>query len=511
MKKASDDLFRLIKAMSKSEKGYYKKFARKSSSNTNNNLIILFDAIDDLDSYDEEKLKCRLKNTLSDQLPVYKNYLYKNIMKALHLYSSDSSIAGQLREMIGDVDILNKKGLFDQSRKILNKIKKTARSCELDLLSLEALHLEKNLDMITTAGRKRYDSAIRNYKEELDTLDKIRNVSHYLKLSNAALGLVEKLGILRNETDEEEFEALLRDPFLVSEDKAPYHLSKILFNHVYANYYLAKSDIKNTYKHIHRELELIESHPEKIKVNPKDYVMMLQNEMYLANEMELYNDVYAAIKKLKSLKEEFGEKINRPLQSVIFARTANIELAILIKNRKFDGAFSLIKETESSLNEFKSEVDDAERLTIIYKIAYLYFILGEYDKAIKWTEKILNDPQRRAREDVLSFAFILNLVVHLELGNNELLEYTIRTTYNFLKKQKKLYKVEILFMKLLKELLNYTGFSDIKEACSEFKMKLLRIASDPLEKAAFIYFDFESWAESKITGKKLKDLLINNL
>jgi hypothetical protein len=119
----------------------------------------------------------------------------------------------------------------------------------------------------------------------------------------------------------------------------------------------------------------------------------------------------------------------------------------------------------------------------------------------------MNDPNRYAREDVLSFTHILNLIVHLELGNNDLLEYIIRTTYNFLKKRKKLYRVETLFMNLLKELLNYNTFSDIREACKKFKFHLLRIIPDNFEKSAFIYFDFESWAESKITGKKFREII----
>ena len=184
-----------------------------------------------------------------------------------------------------------------------------------------------------------------------------------------------------------------------------------------------------------------------------------------------------------------------------------MELAMLLKNKIFDNAIKLLTETISSLEEYREEIDDAERLTIEYKIAYIYFILGKYNSALKWTAKIIKDPKRQAREDVLSFTHILNLIVHLELGNNELLEYIIRTTYNFLKKRKKLYRVETLFMNLLKELLNYNTFSDISEACSKFKFHLMRITSDNFEKAAFIYFDFESWAESKITGRKFLEII----
>jgi len=493
--------------MTKSEKGYYKKFAEKHTS-SENSYIILFDAIDELKEFDEEKLKEKLKNkSLARQLPVYKNYLYQHILKSLYLYSSGKNISSQIRELINNINILNKRGLYNQSRKLIKKAKELVYANEMDLFTLEILHLERAIDMITTASQNRYDSTISNYNDEIQILDKIRNVSHYLKLSNLALSMVEKLGMLRNKKNEEDFEELLKDPYLISEDNATYHLSKILYNHVYANYYLAKSDIKNTYKYISRELFLIESRPEKIKINPKDYILMLQNVMYLANELSLNNDVYTAINKLRALKKDFGKKLSRPLEQIIFTRTANMELAMMLRNRNFDEAEALIGETERSLDKFKDEIDDAERLTIVYKIAYIYYIIGSYDSALKRTTAIINDQNNQARADVLSFTYILNLVIHLELGNIELLEYTIRTTYNFLKKRNKLYKVETLFMNLLKKLLDYASYNDIKDACHEFKYNLSQIISDEFEKAAFVYFDFDSWAESKITKKKFLEVM----
>ena len=54
--KKTDDLFQLIKSLSKSEKGYFKKFSYLYTIEGEKNYIKLFDAIEKQKEYDEKKL-----------------------------------------------------------------------------------------------------------------------------------------------------------------------------------------------------------------------------------------------------------------------------------------------------------------------------------------------------------------------------------------------------------------------------------------------------------------------
>lgn len=76
----SDDLFRLVKSMSKSEKRYFKLFA--SMQGKNKKYLLLFDAIDRQGVYNESALKEELKQEkFVRQLAVTKGYLYNLILK----------------------------------------------------------------------------------------------------------------------------------------------------------------------------------------------------------------------------------------------------------------------------------------------------------------------------------------------------------------------------------------------------------------------------------------------
>ena len=124
MKKASDDLFRLIKSLTKSEKGFFKKFAARNSSGGKSNYINLFDAIESIESYDDETLKKKLQDQpFVNQIPVYKVYLFNLILKALQQYGTYENTDTKISDMVAGARILVKKQMPKEAQKILKKAK----------------------------------------------------------------------------------------------------------------------------------------------------------------------------------------------------------------------------------------------------------------------------------------------------------------------------------------------------------------------------------------------------
>lgn len=85
-----EQLFKLIKSLSKNEKRYFKVFARKNDDGETKsqfNYVMLFDAIDGQKNFDDEKLKVMVKSKLQiTHLPVLKNQLFELILKSLTEY-----------------------------------------------------------------------------------------------------------------------------------------------------------------------------------------------------------------------------------------------------------------------------------------------------------------------------------------------------------------------------------------------------------------------------------------
>jgi hypothetical protein len=122
--------------------------------------------------------------------------------------------------------------------------------------------------------------------------------------------------------------------------------------------------------------------------------------------------------------------------------------------------------------------------------------------------KLLNQYQKELRYDIQSAVRILNLILHFELGNNALLEYNAVSTYRFLYKSKRLYKMENIVLHFIRRKMpRIFNARQQKAAFIELRAEFLEIAKDQYESKAFEYFDYISWLDSKIDEKPFSEII----
>jgi hypothetical protein len=116
---------------------------------------------------------------------------------------------------------------------------------------------------------------------------------------------------------------------------------------------------------------------------------------------------------------------------------------------------------------------------------------------------IINHPSLSLREDIQCFARILNLIAHYELGNDELIEYQIKTTYKFLLKLEEMQKVQIAILNFLKASVNMNQ-DELLNYFTKLKLELEVILEDLYEIIPTLYLDIISWLESKLTPRSVE-------
>jgi hypothetical protein len=145
-KPSSDQLFRLIKSLTTAEKRYFKIFASRHTIGEKNEYVNLFDAIDKQENYNETKLlKLFSNNTFTHSPAIAKSRLFDIILKSLHAYHGDSSVDVELQRLMHSTEILFKKSLYDECRKILHRAKKMAQKFEKHFMMFEIYRWEKKL------------------------------------------------------------------------------------------------------------------------------------------------------------------------------------------------------------------------------------------------------------------------------------------------------------------------------------------------------------------------------
>ena len=108
---------------------------------------------------------------------------------------------------------------------------------------------------------------------------------------------------------------------------------------------------------------------------------------------------------------------------------------------------------------------------------------------------------------LLTFARLVNLIIHFELGNYDLLEYTIKSTKRFVDKNQRNYQFENVFLKNIKKVVRAKNPDDTTKLFYQFKTDLVKVMEDQYELAASRYFDFMTWLDTKIHKKSYADLL----
>ena len=196
-----DNLFVLIKSLSKSEKRQFKLYVGRLGVNEDSKFLLLFNILQKLKAYDETAI---LKNGFvkKEQLSNLKAHLYKQILISLRLNPSHQNIRIQIREQLDFATILYHKGLYTQSLKILDKAKSLAMANEEKNIANEIIELEKVIESqyITRSISTRAD--------ELTVQAKEINNQNLLasKLSNLALqlyGLFLKTGYVKQASEHE--------------------------------------------------------------------------------------------------------------------------------------------------------------------------------------------------------------------------------------------------------------------------------------------------------------------
>lgn len=500
--KVTDDLFQLIKSLDQSEKRYFKVFAAMHIKDSDKNkYVMLFDAIDSQSEYDENKIRKEFKyEKFLNQLHVTKNYLYNNILKSMRLYNSEKSRLNELMDLLRDVQMLYDKSLFKQCQKLLDKAKKIAYAYEKYAQILAIIDWEKTLARTKAYSDFSEEDLLEYYQEHNKAVENLSNINEYWKLTMKSFFLKKKQGSIRDKDELVNFNRLINHPLLESESKAKTFLSKTFYYNIKGLYYHTNKDYKNLLKYCIKLIDLLEANP--LLMSQENYITSLNNLLLVQIELGKFSEAIGTIKKIRSIDTK-----SVSLQTRIFVTSYDTELNLYLKSGDFQNGVKLVSEIESGMKNLKEKINKESEVLFAYNIAYLFFGLGDYDNVLKWLNKIINDKSLNIREDIQCFARIINILIHYELNNYDLIEYIIKSTKRFLSGKNKLHKFEMVVLSYIKKLINSRNEKDKAYIFKQMKDELIKLSGETSEINAFEYFDFISWLESKLSGRKFQEIV----
>ncbi|MFT7588075.1 MAG: hypothetical protein ACI959_000281, partial [Limisphaerales bacterium] len=111
--KLSEELFKLVKSLSRREKSYFKRYSNLYSTNPDKQYLKLFSVLDKMKVYNEKKLRLDLDGEkLLKHLSHEKSYLYKLILRCLYSYDNADTEEKKLKSRCENIEVLISRRLF---------------------------------------------------------------------------------------------------------------------------------------------------------------------------------------------------------------------------------------------------------------------------------------------------------------------------------------------------------------------------------------------------------------
>lgn len=486
--KKNEQLFYLIKSMSKSEKRHFKVLA--NAEDNNKNYILLFDEVERQESYNEKVIKEKFRNSVFvKQLHVTKNYLSNQILRSLKIFHSKNSVDIKIHNYLLDVEILFKRELFEQSLDIIKRAENLAIEYEKFSLQYEILNWKRKI----LFAQSRFDKIQTTFGElvlsQKSFLEKLENQNEYWLITS-------KLYDIFN-ADKKERQKFIKNKHLRNLELADSLQSKILYYHTHYTLSTTDNKIQEALKYISELISLLENYPEQISEEPSSYITSLNNKISLLLSTKQYDEIPLLLKKVRAVPIKYNLKERDKTSVKLMLRTYNVELEMYRDLKNFEKAESLIEEIQLFLTANKNLITNNYKTLFLYQFAYIFFMRNKLSESLHCTNELLTGKITDVREDLKSYIRFLNLMIHFELDNTIVLKYAVDANRRFLKKKRNLYDFE-------KVLLNF--FSKISLARKKEHKKLfidlsknLFAKTDERKKLDVLdYIDFEGWIESKI-------------
>lgn len=503
--KNSDPVFQLIKSLTSSEKRHFRLSTNRQGAAEDLKFLQLFDALAKQDTYDDDKILLEVPSIKRVQLANLKANLYKQLLSSLRIYHSNQNLDIQLHEQLDYARVLYNKGLYGQSLKMLEKVKAVAQQAELPHITLIALDFEKLIEsQYITRSMSGKAEELSNESTRITTcLSQLHNLSNF---SLRLYGLYLQMSHARNPEEHAGITAFFQENLPAIDISRASFFEKLYYYqaHVWYNYII--QNFKACYRYAQKWTDLFEENPYMKEHQPMLYIKGLHNLL-----AALYNLLYySKFKEVLQRMEDFAadEKRTRSpnIDMLLFQHIYTNKINILFLEGRFSEGLKIIPELLAGLSHFQQQLDPHRRLIFYFKIASLYFGSGNFRQTIVYLNKIIHYKDVHLREDLQCFARILSLIAHYEAGEDEMLEYQIKSVYHFLGKMNDQQQMQVEIIKFLRGLGSIAPHQ-LKEAFIAFKNKLTAIASNPFERRPFLYLDIISWLESKIENVPVQQIM----
>jgi len=481
-----DNLYNLIKSLTKNEKKYLRDFLKRETGTKL--YLLLFNKIDQQSKHQKMDIK-KAFDTKANQLPVIRSYLFKLIQKILNLYHRESTNFDVLYNNFLEVNRLLQRDLYDLAESKIARSLTMAKKSSSPFDQLHALEFQKQFLLkkfgATSENTKKEIVAIIDNQNEL--LDQIHNLNELQAVQATFYEHFQHSSGLNPLI----YTTLDKEPLLQDEKKALTFPAKLLqadLNyrlHIYKDKNFAEAD-----RATQKALRQMESSPELIHDQPQQYLNLLNQRLQLLIHQKKISEIQNILAQIRQAPTTYAFDPREPALRRPLMEAEALELNIYGQTGDHAKASHLIKKIIASYPELNSPLLRQWRTVMNYEIAKYYFSTRQLAEAMEKLKEIDRTEHSQRESEVLRRSILLRAQIALLQKNNLELRKTSLALKNFYLNEKKPTRLEK----------NLLVFLELWPSCSasprkqpRLQSQLTRIQSAARQKSAPDLEDLLEW------------------
>lgn len=417
----TEPLLELIQSLTAAEKRYFRRYTNRASGKDDTLYMLLFDHIDKTQSGELAGMKKgKLTDKLAANFSYHKNYLYKQILKALQAYHLSSDQRVQFYEALTEIHLLLNKGLVEQAEKRIRAAKKLAVRYHFEIGMTQLLALERNI--IRSHASKDSFAKLELVQAEADTqLEQLRNRFLVTDLYDKIYLLARNRSLQGLDADSVLGEARQREAELGTlafsfEGRFAYHLLFFLY------YQQFTDNLVRAGQHLRAIIDLYHADPQLQQEHTLRYVHLLNsyfNNLLLQSDFQDFEPLLERLDALDPKTDALQLKI----------RYLRIHMILLkkIHERDLNGIRELLAELKEALEVFENQIPQNDLLMLKQGVALGYFVIGDYSTTLEWTNYLLNESKQEIRQDARLLCRQLELLIFYDRDDCSLVESIARS------------------------------------------------------------------------------------
>lgn len=503
-----DHVYRLIHTMTRAEKRYFKVYCARHIPNGQGIHTELFDAIGGMAQYDEQALRRQFPGAaFMRRFPITKRRLYEALLNSLDAFHAENSAEDKLRRLLHHVEVLYSKALYADASKVLGSARSLARANDKQALLLQVTEWERRI-----MERGNYadvtDADLRDRAEKVDGLMlEWQEMEQLWRIKSSIFRLIYRSGQAPGPREMAAVEILSQEPLLAKNAALRSIRARFLHHHVRSALAYARNDLKACEKELTACASLIQAEEAQFRSEPDLSLGVMGNLAHVRMRLGRHEEALDGFREFRKLPLMLSTAPSPDLQMKLFVMGGSLELSVLCTKGEFIKATERLADLEEGLAQYGPRASTVRRAELELQAAYACFGAGQHERALRWCNRLLNEPGIEAHQELHTLGRMLNVAVLMELGKTALLDYVARNTRRFHKQHGSTFAMEALLLGHAHAMAKTKDVPTRYALWSGLAGQIAALAKDVREATVLDHIDLLSWAQGHADDRPFHELV----